>query len=246
MKRQVDTAISAFCGEKCDSKFTRQKDFDKEVIEQRDFTKTKASVNQLNAVKDVLDGKPSGGDLKVVQADLKAVGRQLIWNNRLLYLILAALVGGGLTSWFGYAGVAAELKQHIAVREAEVVGWKTDEFPAFYSRRSGLPVDVRVESATGIAEIVRMQRELKLRQSVLVAAPVPVDDEVPAEDVEPLIEQAIAEAAGAGVTGKALTPYILARLVILSAGRTLHANQSLLIHNAQVAAQIAVAVAGIS
>ncbi len=127
-----------------------------------------------------------------------------------------------------------------------VVGWKTDEFPAFYSRRSGLPVDVRVDSAAGIAEIVRMQRALKLMQSVLVAAPVPVGDEVPAEDVEPLIEQAVAEAAGAGVTGRALTPHILARMVSLSSGRTLHANESLLIHNAQVAAQIAVAIAGTS
>jgi len=127
-----------------------------------------------------------------------------------------------------------------------VVGWKTDEFPAFYSRRSGLPVDVRVDSAAGVAEIVRMQRALELRQSVLVVAPVPVGDEVPAEDVEPLIVQAVAEAAAAGVTGKALTPDILARMVSLSAGRTLHANESLLIHNAQVAAQIAVAIAGTS
>ncbi|MCJ7548370.1 MAG: pseudouridine-5'-phosphate glycosidase, partial [Anaerolineae bacterium] len=93
-----------------------------------------------------------------------------------------------------------------------VVGWKTDEFPAFYSRCSGLPVDVRVDSAAGVAEIVRMQRALDLRQSVLVAAPVPIRDEVPAEDVEPLIEQAVAEAAAAGVTGKALTPHILARM----------------------------------
>ena len=124
-----------------------------------------------------------------------------------------------------------------------VVGWGTDEFPAFYSRCSGLPVDVRVDSAAGVAEIVRVQRALELQQSVLVAAPVPVGDEVPADEVEPLIEQAVAEAEAAEVTGKALTPYILARMVSLSAERTLHANKSLLIHNAQVAAQIAVAIA---
>jgi pseudouridine-5'-phosphate glycosidase len=124
-----------------------------------------------------------------------------------------------------------------------VVGWETDEFPAFYSRRSGLPLDVRVDSAAGVVEIVRMQRALELKQAVLVAVPVPAGDEVPSDDVEPLIEQAVAEAEAAGVTGKALTPHILARMVSLSSERTLRANKSLLVHNAQVAAQIAVAIA---
>ena len=134
--------------------------------------------------------------------------------------------------------------EYLETLGVPVVGWETDEFPAFYSRRSGLSVDVRVDSAAGVAEIVRMQRALELKQAVLVAAPVPAGDEVPADDVEPLIEQAVAEAEAAGVTGKALTPHILARMVSLSSERTLHANKSLLVHNAQVAAQIAVAIAG--
>jgi pseudouridylate synthase len=134
--------------------------------------------------------------------------------------------------------------EYLETSGVPVVGWETDEFPAFYSRRSGLPVDVRVDSAAGIAEIVRMQRALELKQAVLVAVPVPVGDEVPADDVEPLIEQAVAEAEAAGVAGKALTPHILARMVYLSSERTLYANKSLLVHNAQVAAQIAVAIAG--
>jgi len=124
-----------------------------------------------------------------------------------------------------------------------VVGWRTSEFPAFYSRRSGLPVDVRAESAADIARIYRSQRSLGLPQGLLVTVPVPATDEVPAELVEPLIAAALAEAEEAGVKGKALTPFILARMVALSAARTQRANESLLIQNARVAAQIAGALA---
>lgn len=134
--------------------------------------------------------------------------------------------------------------EYLETSGVPVVGWQTEEFPAFYSRRSGLPVDVRIDAAAGVAQIVRMQRALALEQAVLVAVPVPSEDEVPAESVEPLIEQAVAEAEAAGVVGKALTPFILARMVALSAERTLHANESLLVHNAQVAAQIAREIAG--
>jgi len=124
-----------------------------------------------------------------------------------------------------------------------VVGWRTSEFPAFYSRQSGLPVDVRAESAADIARIYRSQRSLGLPQGLLVTVPVPATDEVPAELVEPLIAAALAEAEEAGVKGKALTPFVLARMVALSAARTQRANESLLIQNARVAAQIAGALA---
>ena len=120
-----------------------------------------------------------------------------------------------------------------------VVGWHTDEFPAFYSRSSGLPVDVRVDSPEDVAGIFLNQRALNLPQAVLVVVPVPVEDELPPAQVEPLIEQAVAEAGAAGVVGKALTPYILARMVTLSEDRTRRANESLLVQNAAVAAAIA-------
>ncbi len=120
-----------------------------------------------------------------------------------------------------------------------VIGWQTDEFPAFYSRRSGLPVDMRVEDAAAVAQIVSTQRALDLPQAVLLTVPVPEADEIPREAVEPLIAQAVSEAEAAGVSGKALTPYILARMVALSESATQHANESLLVHNAQVAARCA-------
>jgi pseudouridylate synthase len=129
--------------------------------------------------------------------------------------------------------------EYLETSGVPVVGWQTDEFPAFYSRSSGLPVDVRVDSPEEVAHLFRNQRALGLPQAVLVAVPVPVSDELPPAEVEPLIEQAIAEAADAGVVGKALTPFILARLVTLSEDRTRRANESLLVQNAAVAAEVA-------
>ncbi len=120
-----------------------------------------------------------------------------------------------------------------------VVGWETDQFPAFYSRSSGLPVDYRLDQASQVAEVYQLQRQWGLRQGMLVAAPVPVLDELPASEVEPLIAQAVAEADAQGVSGKAMTPFLLSRLVTLSESRTRRANESLLINNARIAARIA-------
>lgn len=122
-----------------------------------------------------------------------------------------------------------------------VVGWQTDEFPAFYSRSSGLKVDISVDEPSEVVEIFSTQRALGLPQAILVTVPVPVADEVPPDEVEPLIVQAVAEAEADGVAGRDLTPYILARMVALSEDRTRRANESLLVQNADIAAQIAVA-----
>lgn len=120
-----------------------------------------------------------------------------------------------------------------------VLGWQTGEFPAFYSRTSGLAVDQRVDSAAQVVDVFRAQHVLRLPQGLLVAVPISTADEVPAAEIEPLIEQAVAEADAQGVTGKAITPFILARMVELSDTRTKQANESLLVNNARIAAQIA-------
>ncbi len=120
-----------------------------------------------------------------------------------------------------------------------VLGWETDEFPAFYSRSSGLRLDQRVQGPEEVAQVYRAQRALRLSTGLLVAAPVPAADEIPATEVLPLIEQAVAEAEAQGIRGKALTPFLLARLVTLSAERTRCANESLLLNNARIAAWIA-------
>ncbi len=124
-----------------------------------------------------------------------------------------------------------------------VVGYGTDEFPAFYSRSSGLPVDVRCDTAEEVATIWRAKQDLGLAGGLLVTVPVPAEDEMPAEEIEPVIEQAVAEANERGLRSAQVTPFLLARIAELSGERSLQANLALLKNNARVAAEIAVALA---
>lgn len=124
-----------------------------------------------------------------------------------------------------------------------VVGYGTDEFPAFYSRSSGLPVDVRVDTPQQVAAIVEAKRKLGLPGGVLVCAPVPAEHELPAAEANAAIEQALAEADAQGVRGKAITPFLLARIVDLTGERSLRANLALLENNVRIGAQIAAALA---
>lgn len=124
-----------------------------------------------------------------------------------------------------------------------VIGYGADEFPAFYSRQSGLPVDVRVDSAAEVAAIVRAKRQLGMQNGLLVCVPVPAEAELPAPVVEPAIEQALSEAAARGMRGKALTPFLLARVSELTGEASMRTNLALLENNAHVAAQIALALA---
>ena len=125
-----------------------------------------------------------------------------------------------------------------------VVGYGTDHFPAFYHRDSGLPVDVRADSPEEVAALVRAQRALGLPGGMLVTVPVPENAELPRDQMEAAIAQALEEAEGRGVMGKALTPFLLARVSALTGEASLRANLALLENNARVGAHIAVALAG--
>ena len=120
-----------------------------------------------------------------------------------------------------------------------VVGYQTDELPAFYSRSSGLKLDLRADSPEEVAAIATSHWRLGFPTSILVVAPVPVEDEVPAAEVRNEIEDALAAAAEAGVTGKAVTPFLLSRIAAKTEGRALQANKALLKNNASLAGQIA-------
>lgn len=122
-----------------------------------------------------------------------------------------------------------------------VLGYGCDEFPAFYSRESGLAIDARVDSPEEAASIIRTSRQLGLPGGILLAVPVPKDQEVPAGEVEGAIEHALSEASSLGVTGSALTPFLLRCVADVTSGRALRANIALLHNNALVAGQIAVA-----
>ena len=123
-----------------------------------------------------------------------------------------------------------------------VVGYQCDEMPAFYSRRSGLSVDVRVESATDVAEIFKAQQRLEMRSAILVTVPVPVEFELPLEDTERVLAGALQEAEQLSITGRDVTPFLLAQMSERSGGATLKANIALLKNNARIAAEIAKAV----
>jgi len=125
-----------------------------------------------------------------------------------------------------------------------VVGYGTDRFPAFYNRDSGLPVDVRADTPEEVAALFRAQRALGLPCGMLVAVPVPAEFELPADQMEAAIAQALGEAQAQEVKGKALTPFLLARISTLTGEASLRANLALLENNARVGAEIAVALAG--
>ncbi|RPI96165.1 MAG: pseudouridine-5'-phosphate glycosidase [Chloroflexi bacterium] len=121
-----------------------------------------------------------------------------------------------------------------------VIGYCTDELPAFYSRSSGLPVDQRVDTPQAAAAIIAARDRLKLDHGVLVAVPVPEGQELPREEAERAIQEATRLADEAGIVGKDITPFVLAKVLELTGGRSQAANIAALVNNARVGAQIAV------
>ncbi|KTC99370.1 pseudouridine-5'-phosphate glycosidase [Legionella erythra] len=120
-----------------------------------------------------------------------------------------------------------------------VVGYQTDEFPAFYSHSSGIPLVHRLDSPEAIADMMHYQRRLNIRNGIVVANPIPRHAEIPDSDITPIIEQAHREAQH--IQGKAITPYLLQRISDLTAGRSLTANIELIKNNAILGAKIAIA-----
>lgn len=132
--------------------------------------------------------------------------------------------------------------EYLETLGVPVVGYQTDEFPAFYSRSSGLTVSVRADTPEEVAEIAQTHRGLGLDSAILVTVPPPSESALPAGVVEQAIMQALQEAEGKNVRGQAVTPFLLARVSDLTGQSSLEANLALLLNNARVAAEIAVAV----
>ena len=125
-----------------------------------------------------------------------------------------------------------------------VVGYKCDEMPAFYSRKSGLPIDARCDSASQVADIFRAQQALGIERALLVTVPVPEKFEVPAEVLKAALDEALNESERQNIGGRELTPFLLSRMAQQSEGATLKANIALLENNARIAAEIANALKG--
>ena len=124
-----------------------------------------------------------------------------------------------------------------------VLGLATDEFPAFHARSSGLPVPARVETPVDAAAVARLHLAGG-GSGLLLACPVPEAEAIDGAELETWIAEALAAAREQGITGKAVTPFLLERLGDLSGGRSLVANRALLVNNARVAGELAVALAG--
>lgn len=131
--------------------------------------------------------------------------------------------------------------EYLETHGVTVVGYGTDEFPAFYSRSSGLALDACCDSPAEVAAIWRAKRALGLPGGLLVTTPIPADAEIPGPEIEPAIAQAVEDAALRGLRSAEVTPFLLSRIAELSGERSITANLALLKNNAKVAAQIAVA-----
>ena len=166
------------------------------------------------------------GDLPDVSADLPELARTpivVVCSGAKIVLDLPAT-----REWLETHGVM-------------VIGYGCDEMPAFYSRRSGLPVDARADSPEDVAKIARARSELGMEGAILLTVPVPAEAEVPADQLRGVLDAALFEAKRKGIGGRELTPFLLARMAEQSDGATLKANVALLENNAQVAARIALA-----
>jgi len=145
----------------------------------------------------------------------------------------ALVVCSGVKSLLDVAATA-ELLETLGV---PVLGFRTDELPLFYTARGGPPVPARVESAEEAASLARAHWQLGRHSALVLAQPPPES----LDDVEPLIEEALAAAEEHGLTGPAVTPFVLSFLHEASDGRTLQANRELVLANARLAAEVAVA-----
>lgn len=134
--------------------------------------------------------------------------------------------------------------EYLETAGVPVLGYGTDAFPAFYAADSGLPVDARVDSPAQAAAIIRTKWDMGMQGGVLISVPPPADLALPAAEVDEAVEAALQDAEADGISGKALTPYLLSRISELTEGRSLTANIALLEQNARIAAQIAKAMLG--
>jgi pseudouridine-5'-phosphate glycosidase len=166
--------------------------------------------------------------------------------------ISADLAELGRTPVTGVSSGAKSILDLPATREVlethgvTVIGYGVDEMPAFFSRRSGLPVDARLDTPEAVAQVIVARRQLQLQSGTLVTVPVPAAAAGDPEEMEAAIVQATQEADAQGIHGPASTPWLLRRVVELTHGHSMQANTALLQNNGRVAATIAAALSHMS
>ena len=136
--------------------------------------------------------------------------------------------------------------EYLETNGVPVVGFGTDEMPAFYTRKSGFAVDYRVDSVEELAQAIHAKWAMGLAGGLIVANPIPEAYEMPSRIINDAIEQAIRDAEREGIHGKASTPYLLAKVKEQTGGESLESNIQLVYDNARVAARLAAALAALS
>ncbi len=131
--------------------------------------------------------------------------------------------------------------EYLETHGVPVLGYQTEELPAFYTRTSGLSVDYRVDTPQELAQILKTHHQLGLKGGILVTNPIPAEYSMDAAEINAVIDRAIAEANQLGIHGKETTPFLLAKVKEITGGDSLQANIRLVFNNARLAAQTAVA-----
>ena len=133
--------------------------------------------------------------------------------------------------------------EYLETHGVPVLSCEQDNFAAFYTRDSGFRADLRLDDAAAQARFIRTKWDLGLAGGVVLSTPVPEAAAMPSDEIDTLTRQALEEAAAQGITGKAVTPFLLARIKALTGGRSLATNIALVKHNAEVGARLALALA---
>jgi len=165
-----------------------------------------------------------------ISADLTELGQTSV-----------AVVSAGVKSILDI-GLTLETLETLGV---PVLGFGSDEFPSFYSRSSGHAAPMRVDTAGEVAAVMRAKWDLGIEGGVVIANPIPADDEIPADEIGAIIDRALGDMDALGIRGKDATPYLLGRIVEITGGTSLTANIALVRHNARLGAAIAVEFAGL-
>jgi pseudouridine-5'-phosphate glycosidase len=129
--------------------------------------------------------------------------------------------------------------EYLETKGVPLVGYQTDTVPAFYTRSSGFPVDYRADGVAEIVDALRTKWDLRLAGGMVVANPIPEEHALENHEIDTVIAEAVAEMRASGISGKDVTPYLLAKIAEYTGGRSLKANIELVLNNARLAAAIA-------
>ncbi|NLY81160.1 MAG: pseudouridine-5'-phosphate glycosidase [Clostridiales bacterium] len=129
--------------------------------------------------------------------------------------------------------------EYLETSGVTVITYNSDEFPAFYSRKSGCAAECRIDSALEIAELIKCKKDMGLKGGMIVACPIKEEDEIPFNQMDQVIREALKECKDKEISGKRITPFLLDRLKTITEGKSLQANIKLVLNNADIGSQIA-------